>query len=420
MPIHSTGIPPEDIRTPSNWFFPEDAADGPCTCPACRPHVEIPRRSACGHCGRTDCPGRDSTSTSYYGSQRDCTYCTYCQTVAPERHAPCRNCGRCDQWCRANRCTECQYCYCSGPCEDCGGCSCEGPCSYCDTCGCEGPCGYCHTCGCQGTCDEHPDRWNGTIHGYSYKPRPVFYGTGPLFMGMELEVETPNTGKSLSVVTDTLGDLAYVKEDSSIRHGFEIVTHPMDWSYVDTQFPWRVLPDLRATGAQVNPDENGLHVHLSRSGFDGPCHVFRWMKLLHRNRSRVSVLARRDSDQWAAWNRSTRRMTKFIAKPELQHNRFITRDQREFLRYNGFTRYEAINTTNAATFELRMFASSLDSQEVAAALAFASSSVEYARILTPQDILKKDGWNWRGYSEFVAQTPSYAPLHKELTKLCVS
>jgi hypothetical protein len=237
-------------------------------------------------------------------------------------------------------------------------------------------------------------------------------------MGLELEIETPRLNEALRLVTDGFGDLAYVKEDSSINHGFEIVTHPMDWSYVDSQFPWGVLGNLRTAGARVDPDENGLHVHLSRDGFSDACHVFRWMKLLHRNRIQVTSLARRTSDQWAAWHRSSRRMTKYLAKPELRYNTFIPRDDLDHLRYNGSSRYEAINVTNSATFELRMFASSLQEEEVGAALAFASSSVEYARILTPQDILKRDGWSWRAYSDYVAQTPSYAPLRKEIDKLC--
>lgn len=387
-----------NVNTDSFELWPSEQestmdAEGNCTCGACR-SIRQPRRRMCPNCWSMQCPGGNPDGT--------CQVCPTCGV---------RNCQR-------TRCTTCNSCVCSGPCRSCGSCFCDGPCGDCDSCGCEGPCAYCDSCSCEGDCEDHPSQRADYLHGYGYKPQPRFHGTGPLFLGMELEIETPRFNAALKEASDHLGSLAYMKEDSSIGCGFEIVTHPMDWTYAETQFPWQVLPALRRVGAYTEPENNGLHVHLSRAGFTDACHVYRWMKLLHRNRNQVTDLARRSSSEWARWNRDTRTVTKFLAKPAITRNRYLTRDERRRLDYMGFSRYEAINTTNTETFELRMFASSLQEHEVMAALAFASSSVEYARILTPQDILKKNGWSWRAYSDFVAQTPSYAPLAKEIQSLC--
>ena len=76
--------------------------------------------------------------------------------------------------------------------------------------------------GCDRCADPHA-LWN-----YSYRPDPIFHGTGPLFLGLELEVIVPDDrfDDAITTATDALGSLGYLKRDSSIRpSGFEIVSH---------------------------------------------------------------------------------------------------------------------------------------------------------------------------------------------------
>ena len=113
------------------------------------------------------------------------------------------------------------------------------------------------------------------IHDYSYKPRPFFHGDGPLFLGLELEVATPSHDRSYAWTAHRwLGSLGYLKSDSSIDVGFEIVTHPMSYLWAIHHFPWEMLPELAETGCRAT-QQTGLHVHLSRDGFTGPLHVYR-------------------------------------------------------------------------------------------------------------------------------------------------
>lgn len=386
-------------------------------------HQEPEHCSWCGHrdhvpdahcrrCGNINC------------ALEHCGYCGRTGHAADDHCPSCRMLGCVN---RNNPCNECGWCRCDGPCNDCGNCGCE-PCQDCESCGCDGPCRWCGSCSCatdDEDCPSSPYNRPFRIHGYSYRPNPLrFHGSGPLFLGMELELEAGrNINNTLAVVRDSFGDLVYCKEDGSIHNGYEMVTHPMDWAYAAEHFPWHGLAELKAAGASTVEERNGIHVHLSRAGFDGAPHVFSWMKFLHRNRSRVIDIARRDSGQWASWDTETRKLQKFIAKPELAVNRYAwprDRHGRQQPVYLPTGRYQAINCQNAATFELRVFASSLDQDEVAAALALSSSTVEYTRTLTSNEIWKTDGWSWPAFTSWLDSQPTYAPLRKEIARLCVS
>ncbi|MFD8494880.1 hypothetical protein [Amycolatopsis sp. NPDC059657] len=275
----------------------------------------------------------------------------------------------------------------------------------CDSCaidywGCEG-CGdlidggdYCESC------EEDRDEYVDGVHDYSYKPYPEFHGTGPLFLGAEIEINTPTglTQDCADVAVRHLKGLGYLKEDCSIDHGFEIVTHPMSYGWAMERFPWAMLADLRREGCSAYG--NGLHVHISRAAFDSPAHVYRWMKLLHRNASKVTTVARRVSSQWAAFSETDRKNVKEYAKG-----------------IKGAARYQAINTQNDDTFELRVFASSLNPQQVQAALALAAASVEYTRELSIAAITRAGGWAWSAFTTWLRLHPEYAPLTSELEEL---
>ncbi|MFD4407720.1 hypothetical protein ACFWPH_33645 [Nocardia sp. NPDC058499] len=366
----------------------------------------------------------------------DAVYCDGCSERTREPHLTvldthlCTECVRawseCDDCHRYSRyitavvdgpdvCADCLDTY--PVCDDCGH-RCrgrydvEGGNEVCDTCRfddyheCNDCCtlirwdeGYCADCA-----PDHPHHH--AINGYDYKPDPVFHGTGPLFLGLELELKTPSyqLEDSVEAALAELGDLGYLKEDSSIgSSGFELVTHPMDYAYARTQFPWSLLARLRLLGAYTD-DAVGIHVHLSRAGFDSPAHIYRWMKFVYRNQEPVTALARRNSSQWAEFDPFTRGRIAGYAKG----------DRRGL-------RYEAINVQPEHTFELRIFASSLHRGQVLAALAFADASVEYTRGLSAAQIARRRGWDWAAFTAWLAPRPQYAALTAELEDLaCAS
>lgn len=253
--------------------------------------------------------------------------------------------------------------------------------------------------------DDDDFRSDRLINDYSYKPRPIFNGEGPLYLGAEIEITTPynDVEKAAQLAVDNFGDLAYLKYDGSISCGFEIVTHPMSYPWAIDNFPWKTMLDLNEMGCRAQ-ESCGMHIHVSRDGFSSPSHIFRWMKLFYRNQRQIETIARRRSPQWAQFDREDRRRVKDYAKGRRSPNRYV-----------------AINTQNRETFELRVFASSLNPTEIQAAMGLATASVEYSRSLTANDILKGHGWEWGKFAYWVAQTPAYQPLYNEMEKYtCVS
>lgn len=64
---------------------------------------------------------------------------------------------------------------------------------------------------------------------YSYKPPPRFFGTGPVYIGLELEVEAPDRqAKENGLAVESNPNWCYAKRDGSLSScGWELVTHPI-------------------------------------------------------------------------------------------------------------------------------------------------------------------------------------------------
>jgi hypothetical protein len=246
------------------------------------------------------------------------------------------------------------------------------------------------------------DRTGSLVLSWGTKPRPLFQGVGPLYLGLELEVVIPHRTRGIAALraAHLLHGAGYPKYDT--HGGIEVVTHPMSYRWAIDNFPWGLLADLKRLDG--SPAGVGLHVHVSRDAFDAPSHVFRWLVLLHRNQAQLKVLSRRPSAllvEHAAFTAEDRSRLKDHAlrrSPATERNR-------------------AINTRNEDTFEVRFFAGSLDPQEVQAALGLVAASVEYTRALSVADVVARDGWGWPAFAEWVAGRPEYAPLARELTRL---
>lgn len=368
--------------------MPATIIEDPITCYDCDDPVidpvDIDDRMLCEACAGlyptcADCDERVAATVETIDGNRICSWCREhdyytcdcCTGITPTlRHANdgnaiCRSCEEnCYRWC-----------------------------DYCDNLIRGG-----NDCDCVGAELDTSDH----IHPYYYRPTPQFHGTGPVYLGFELEISTPELMlcDCADTAVDQLGTLGYLKSDSTINgdtgYGFELVTHPMSYDWAIANFPWRLLTKL--ADADCTGDGNGLHVHISRAGFSSPAHIYRWMKLFYRNEHNVITLARRYSPHWAEFTSTARRRVKDYAKGA------------------SSDRYTAINTCPENTFELRIFASSLDQQEVQAALALAAASVDYTRTLTVADITGHDGWDWAAFAQWVGERPQYAPLSREMER----
>jgi hypothetical protein len=355
----------------------EDEPEPGCTCWACTDDRARARREAQRERAEGD---REAALAA-----ADPNICADCGmwTDGRSRYRACRcddtQCARCGYW-------ESDGCECANYCADCGDYT-----------------GGRETClGCLG----------GRINSYGYKPAPIFHGNGPLFLGMELEMETRDKLAAAETAMLGFGDLVYLKEDGSIRDGFEMVTHPMDHGYAMDRVDWSTLDRLAAAGAFVRPDSNGLHVHVSRDGFDCDSHVYRWMKLLYRNQRMMRRVARRNSDSWAAWTGSAQAAQRRTAKKR------VTPESQNAAYHTG--RYNAINTLPDATLEVRVFASSLNPAEVTGTLSLVASTVEYTRKMTAHDVLSRNAWSWPAYVSWLRSEDGkpFTPATTYLESVC--
>lgn len=253
------------------------------------------------------------------------------------------------------------------------------------------------------------------IHDYGYKPMPIFYGTGPLYLGMELELEIRNTTsrkieECAELANDALGhgDLGYLKYDGSLRYGFEIVTHPMSYPYFVERFPWEMLRKLREEGGYTN-SHCGIHVHVSRAGFKGESHQYKWLAWWHRSKDEVTAFARRDPEDYASFNQRERQNVKQYAKGRRYGSRWSAE------------RYSAVNVTPPNTYEVRVFRSTLDKIKAQACLGLVDSSVKYADKLRAHDALKNGAWGWSGYRSWLFETDTglYSPLRRTINRIGV-
>lgn len=241
------------------------------------------------------------------------------------------------------------------------------------------------------------------IRQYSYKPEPVFHGEGRTFLGMEIEIKTPSIGRMARMATAGFGSTAILKHDGSISGGFEIVTHPMSYQWAMNSFSWQTLTDLAKAGAYAD-DACGIHVHVSKAGFANPAHDHRWYLFIHRNQVEVEAVARRASSEWAAFSPEDRMNAKKIAQKKAKN----------------YQRYAAINSIPAHTYEMRVFASSLDVQQVKAAMGLVSATVEYTRQLSSRQIIRDNGWAWSSFARWVSSREEYAPLVAEMNRLNIA
>lgn len=237
---------------------------------------------------------------------------------------------------------------------------------------------------------------NQDVHDYGYKPEPIFHGHGNVFMGVELEVdELQNNTCNIELLVEELTEiyqnetLFYLKNDSTLRNGVEIVTHPATLQAHNKLMPWKeILTKVKENGfGSHNPGTCGLHVHVSRRGLgrtrnEQDATIDKLIVLFWKFEYEMWVFSRRkerNGGRWASWNHEiTNDMLPF--KPT---------KAKEAL---SFDRYRAINTTNVNTIEFRLFRGTLKLETLKATLQLVDTVVDLAHSYSLAYIVNKLKW----------------------------
>jgi len=321
--------------------------------------------------------------------------CSSCAT----RYA-CDDCSRyvdSDQlWCddgRIRLCVECMDNYYT--CDDCGCLVHYDDVRYIDDCD------YCSDCA-----EDHLN----AIYAYDYRPSSLhFYGCGDgerVGYGVELEVDDgEDREEAAKAILRCARDFVYLKHDSSLNYGFEIVSHPATLGYHMTEFPWS---DIIRTAEGYDfkshdTDTCGLHIHASRELFGHDrtlqdLNIAKCMLLIDAYWDEYIVpFSRRDYDRLERW------ANKPNAGITTSDNEFIAIDKVKKTARKG--RYQAINLNNYHTVEFRFFRGTLLLNTILASIQFVHVLIEYAKNTQLKDIFN------HSFEEIFANTE-----HVELTE----
>ena len=241
---------------------------------------------------------------------------------------------------------------------------------------------YCDSC--------YHERAGEVIHDYYYKPEPIFYGQGPRYFGVELEID--GAGESNSNALQILnganegGDYLYAKHDGSLEDGFELVSHPMSLEYHCHQMPWAdILREAVRLGYQSHQAGTcGLHVHVSRSAFgvtesEQDAVIARILYFFEKHWEELLKFSRRTPRQLERW--AARYGYKEQPRDILDHAK----------KGYGAGRYTCVNLTNEDTIEFRIFRGTLKLNTLIATLQLVDRICDVALFLSDEE-LKAMSW----------------------------
>ena len=255
---------------------------------------------------------------------------------------------------------------------------------------------HCHDC--------YEKRMIYPIKGYNYKPEPRFYGSGNLFLGVELEVdkggENDDNAQVLLSIANTIGERIYCKHDGSLEEGFEIVSHPMTLGYHTNEMNWnKVFNEAISMGYRSHQTQTcGLHIHVSKNAFGDTYDeqeqtVGRVVFFVEKHWNEIVKFSRRTIDNLNRWSA---RYATISSTDEETYTKAKNR-------YLG--RYVAVNLENSNTIEFRIFRGSLNHNTFLATLQFVDEICNLAINMSNGEI---EGMSW---SDFVSRiSPCKAEL----------
>lgn len=233
------------------------------------------------------------------------------------------------------------------------------------------------------------------IRSYNYKPDPIFYGSGDIFMGVELEIdcggEINDNAQSILDIANQSSERIYCKHDGSLCEGFEIVSHPMTLDYHLREMNWVALMEeaLAMDYLSHNTSSCGLHIHVNRDAFGKSedvqeSAIGRIVFFVEKHWNELVKFSRRtpaNLNRWAA---------RYATISETAKETYEKAKQK----YTG--RYVAVNLENYSTIEFRIFRGTLRYKTFAATLQLVEEICRLAKNLSDIEL---ETLSW---SEFVS------------------
>ena len=379
-----------------------------------------------------DCEEEELMECEECGESCTETFTTEDGEVCSECFSNYSKCTDCGEWvkdtCNTNNGPVCQNCYDETyfTCERCGSVhssedsntvvvntygreeeywcdSCVGQEAYrCDDCGdvfhpdctsSDGNSTYCHCCMDLGS------RKGRRIHDYNFNPSASMHGKGPLYLGVELEMECSDrsdTADSLYALSDE-EDLFYIKSDGSLKNGIEVVTHPCSLAFHQEEFGWEDLVKAAVSEGARSHDTStcGIHVHLSRKFFT-LSEVTRFVAFVNVHGDHLKVLARREASGYSRFKNKNSGTKRLVTQEE---------------------RYEAVNLYNSRTLEVRIFKGTLKKSTLMSCIEVCDAMARFIKTSNIASIVGKSEENWEQFLSFVNNNlDMYSNLHEYMIK----
>lgn len=180
----------------------------------------------------------------------------------------------------------------------------------------------------------------------------------------------------------------YIESDGSLHDGMEILTHPCTFEYHANQLPWNdIVRRALDLGHFIHKTSTcGLHIHVNRDAFldyydqQEAC-IGRVLFFMEKHREELLRFSRRTEEQLNRW--AARYGLKSSPKEILDHAK---------KGYGG--RYTALNLSNDATIEFRIFRGTLKYNTLIAALHLVASICKAAVSMFYEEMSRL---SWTGF-----------------------
>jgi len=223
--------------------------------------------------------------------------------------------------------------------------------------------------------DDDDDMDSATINSYSYRPSMKFCSlsnenSNAPFFGIELEVERKNSKglKHKYMAGMIQHEHWYFKTDGSLTDGFEIVTHPMTFNYIQqNEKTFNDSLRLLVENGYNSYDANtcGMHIHISKNNFT-TWHLYRFLKFFVENKDFIVSISQRKMEKLRKWaNIEDDSDSSLIYKSKKKDG--------------NNERYVAINLQNKATLEIRIFRGTLNINSFMKNIEFAHALFMYTK-----------------------------------------
>ncbi len=266
--------------------------------------------------------------------------------------------------------------------------------------------------------EDNDYSYSNSINSYGYKPSNKFHhADGSVsnrpnktkykdlpkefnlpYMGAELEAEAPDNSYLqdwAQRLTDETSGLVYAKEDCTINHGFEMVTHPMDLDYVHNHTKnWEnVILDMRKAGWRAWDSSNcGFHIHLEKKSFINARHEVKFIYFIFKNKANMIKFAGRNST-YARFNlESFINVNSSIWKEKKPSIMEVVKGVQKNGDYvpGPYERNLAVNRLNENTYELRFFKPSLRYETLLSYFEFTHCMWAFTKDVTFEQVMKEN------------------------------